>query len=187
MKIRKIIRSKWTRRCLGLAIIVSYLISAYIWLFEGPANTKVDNVCQMIFFISAIAFYVRSFLIKHWDYKEKKENCVVIGAPGKGHCHHPWDNLIPCRNGCNAHPLLMYGENELYVCGGPYDAVYAICPVCGQRTEKKQLVEAISDWNELNQTWKVKQLGGHGRGMSHAFISPELTPQKRQEFENENL
>lgn len=78
---------------------------------------------------------------------ERTGNVFVIGTPGSGRCHHPWDNLKPCSCGCKERPLLMYDKDKLYYCGGPSDSVMAICYICGRHTEKTDVGLAIDNWN----------------------------------------
>lgn len=77
----------------------------------------------------------------------KTRNPLVIGRSGTGKVSHPWDYLEPCPCGCKQRPLMLYDEDELYYCGGPTDAVYIKCPVCGRHTEKKDIHAAFEDWN----------------------------------------
>ena len=76
-----------------------------------------------------------------------RKNIIVIGSAGSGKCHHPWDNLKPCPCGCKERPLLMYGKDKLYYCGGTKKNVFAICSVCGRHTDKSDVAIAINNWN----------------------------------------
>lgn len=77
----------------------------------------------------------------------ESENMIIIGTPGSGKCHHPWDNLKACTCGCKERPLLMYEKDELYYCGGPTENIFAICSVCGRYTKKSNILTTINNWN----------------------------------------
>ena len=97
-------------------------------------------------------------------FKNKKEklanseiNAFVLGSPGSGKCHEPWNDLKPCHCGCKERPLLMYEKDKSYVCGGSTKNVFAICSVCGRHTEKSDISTTINKWND-NKTIDVSEM-----------------------------
>lgn len=78
------------------------------------------------------------------------ENAIVLGHPGGGRAHHPWDDLKPCICGSKEHPLLMYNKDTLYSCGGKTSSVFVICPLCGRHTAHDDISKVIDDWNNDN-------------------------------------
>ena len=94
-----------------------------------------------------------------YDFKNShnNKNIIVVGSAGAGKCHHPWDSLRPCKCGCKDSPLLMYENDRLYYCGGSTDAVFAMCPVCGARTEKKDIASVIEDWNDMSSEFSMME------------------------------
>lgn len=86
----------------------------------------------------------------NWLYRGERsltnDNLLVIGTPGSGKCHHPWDNLKPCVCGCKERPVLVYKNGDAYYCGGE-DTVLATCPSCGRHTDEGTLGTTIENWN----------------------------------------
>ena len=85
-----------------------------------------------------------------WKRKKSSKveaNVAVFGSPGRAKVHHPWDDLMPCPCGCKKRPLLMYEKDRLYFCGVTSENVFAICSICGRRTEKSDVSTVIDNWN----------------------------------------
>lgn len=65
---KKLVKSKWSKRFLWLCIFLPFSIWGYILLFIGTANTYIDNVCCAICLISMATLIIRSFIIECWQY-----------------------------------------------------------------------------------------------------------------------
>lgn len=65
---KKIVRSKWSKRFLWLCILLPFCVWGYIVLFIGTANTHIDNVCFVVCIASMIIYLVRCAMIEYWEY-----------------------------------------------------------------------------------------------------------------------
>ena len=67
---KKKVRSKCGKRILQFIMFLTLGITTYILLFIGGANTFIDDMCFIIFFVESILLIVRQCLIDYWYFKD---------------------------------------------------------------------------------------------------------------------
>lgn len=67
---KKILCSKKSKGLLWFAIISTFLICTYIFLFVGTGTTHIDNVCTFICLTSMGMMFIRDFLIEYQTFNE---------------------------------------------------------------------------------------------------------------------